>query len=166
MTIVNEDSSVISKWSSKLIDDARVVIYNRNMFIIQATARDFWPASHSIHLSVSQLFQLIFCLTHKYWIRLERFSTSLLQTFLNYGLKNYNNIRSDVNVVKTFFLGGRGLGGDKLDCSFQIFKKAEVAFKIKTLQLIFPLRQFVKGIIFCFFLSRNVHPENWTTDKD
>ncbi len=35
--IVNDDSSIVSKWSSKLIDDARAVIYNRNMFIIQAT---------------------------------------------------------------------------------------------------------------------------------
>ena len=37
MTIVNDDSSVISKWSCKLIDNARVVIYYCNMFIIQAT---------------------------------------------------------------------------------------------------------------------------------
>ncbi len=36
MTIVNDDSSIISKWSSKLIDDARVIIYDRNMFIVQA----------------------------------------------------------------------------------------------------------------------------------
>jgi hypothetical protein len=34
--IIYDDSSVISKQSSKLIDDARVVIYDRNMFIIQA----------------------------------------------------------------------------------------------------------------------------------
>ena len=37
MMIVNDAFSVVSKWSSKLIDDARVVIYDRNMFIIQAT---------------------------------------------------------------------------------------------------------------------------------
>ncbi len=37
ITIVNVDSSVISNWCSKLIDDARVVIYDHNMFIIQAT---------------------------------------------------------------------------------------------------------------------------------
>ena len=36
MTIVNDDSSIVSKWSSKLIDDARVVIYDRDMVIIQA----------------------------------------------------------------------------------------------------------------------------------
>ncbi len=38
VTIVNDDSSVIiSKWSFKLIDNPRVVIYDRNRFIIQAT---------------------------------------------------------------------------------------------------------------------------------
>jgi hypothetical protein len=37
MKIVNDDSSVVSKWSSEQIDVARVVIYDRNMFIIQAT---------------------------------------------------------------------------------------------------------------------------------
>ncbi len=35
--IVNDNSSIISKWSSKRIDDARVIIYDRNMFIIQVT---------------------------------------------------------------------------------------------------------------------------------
>jgi len=35
--IVNDNSGVISKWSFKLIDDTRVIIYDRNMFIIQAT---------------------------------------------------------------------------------------------------------------------------------
>ncbi len=34
--IVNDDFSIFSKWSFKLIDDARVVIYVRDMFIIQA----------------------------------------------------------------------------------------------------------------------------------
>jgi hypothetical protein len=41
ITIVNDDSSVVSKWMlqtvASLIDDARVVIYDRNMFIIDAT---------------------------------------------------------------------------------------------------------------------------------
>jgi hypothetical protein len=35
--IVNDDSSIVSNWSFKLIDDARVIIYDRNRFIIQAT---------------------------------------------------------------------------------------------------------------------------------
>jgi hypothetical protein len=38
ITIINDDSSVISKWLSPLIDDARVVIYDRNVFIIHASA--------------------------------------------------------------------------------------------------------------------------------
>ncbi len=37
VTIVINDSSVISKWSFKLIDDPRVIIYDRHRFIIQAT---------------------------------------------------------------------------------------------------------------------------------
>jgi hypothetical protein len=42
ITVLNDDSSIISNWCSKLwhhllIDDARVVIYDGNMFIIQAT---------------------------------------------------------------------------------------------------------------------------------
>jgi hypothetical protein len=37
MTIVNDDSNVISKLSSKLIDNARGVIYDHHMFIKQAT---------------------------------------------------------------------------------------------------------------------------------
>ncbi len=35
--VVNDDSSVISKWSFKLSDDPRVIIYNRQRFMIQAT---------------------------------------------------------------------------------------------------------------------------------
>jgi hypothetical protein len=37
MTIVNDDYSVVSEQSFLLIDDARGVIYDRRMFIIQAT---------------------------------------------------------------------------------------------------------------------------------
>jgi hypothetical protein len=36
MTIVNDDSSIVSEQSFKFIDDARGVIYDRHMFIIQA----------------------------------------------------------------------------------------------------------------------------------
>jgi hypothetical protein len=42
MRVINDDSSVIIKWSFKLIDTARGVIYNRHMFIVQAT--DLWPS--------------------------------------------------------------------------------------------------------------------------
>ncbi len=37
MTIVNDDSRVINKLESSLNDDARVVIYDRHLFIVQAT---------------------------------------------------------------------------------------------------------------------------------
>jgi hypothetical protein len=37
MTIVNDDSSIVSEQSFQHIDDARGVIYDRRMFIIQAT---------------------------------------------------------------------------------------------------------------------------------
>ncbi len=37
MTIVNEDSRVITKLETSLSDNARVVIYDRHMFIVQAT---------------------------------------------------------------------------------------------------------------------------------
>ncbi len=37
MTIANVDSRVITKLEISLTDDARVVIYDRHMFIVQAT---------------------------------------------------------------------------------------------------------------------------------
>jgi hypothetical protein len=37
MTIVNYDARVINKLEATLTDDARVVIYDRHMFIVQAT---------------------------------------------------------------------------------------------------------------------------------
>jgi hypothetical protein len=37
MTILNDDSRVVNKLENSLTDDARVVIYNRHMFIVQAT---------------------------------------------------------------------------------------------------------------------------------
>jgi len=36
MTIVNDDSRVVNKLEASLTDDARVVIYNRRMLIVQA----------------------------------------------------------------------------------------------------------------------------------
>ncbi len=41
MTIVNDDSRVVKKLETSLTEDARVVIYNRHMFIVQATASNF-----------------------------------------------------------------------------------------------------------------------------
>jgi hypothetical protein len=37
MMIINDDSSVINKLGASLTDDARVVIYDHHMFIVQAT---------------------------------------------------------------------------------------------------------------------------------
>jgi hypothetical protein len=38
MTIVNDDSRVVTMLETSLTDDARVIIYNRHMFVVQATA--------------------------------------------------------------------------------------------------------------------------------
>jgi hypothetical protein len=37
MTLVNDDSRVVNKLEAALTDNARVVIYDRQMFIVQAT---------------------------------------------------------------------------------------------------------------------------------
>ncbi len=37
MMMVNDDSRVINKLEASLTDDARVVIYDRHMFIVEAT---------------------------------------------------------------------------------------------------------------------------------
>jgi hypothetical protein len=47
MTIVNDDSRVVNKLEASLTDNARVVIYDRQMFIIQATGSTV--AEHSTH---------------------------------------------------------------------------------------------------------------------
>jgi hypothetical protein len=39
MTIINDNSRVINKLEASLTDDARVVIYDHHMFIVQATGR-------------------------------------------------------------------------------------------------------------------------------
>jgi hypothetical protein len=40
--IVNDDSSIINKLETSLIDNARVIIYDRHMFIVQATGERIW----------------------------------------------------------------------------------------------------------------------------
>ncbi len=37
MTIINDDSRVITKFETSLTDDARVIIYDCHMFIVQVT---------------------------------------------------------------------------------------------------------------------------------
>ncbi len=39
MTIINDDSRVVNKLEASLTDDARLVIYNGHMFIVQATEK-------------------------------------------------------------------------------------------------------------------------------
>jgi hypothetical protein len=41
MTIVNDDSRVITKFETSLTDDAGVLIYDHHMFIVQATGVTF-----------------------------------------------------------------------------------------------------------------------------
>jgi hypothetical protein len=41
MMIINDDPRVITKLETSLIDGARVVIYDRHMFIVQATGKNF-----------------------------------------------------------------------------------------------------------------------------
>ncbi len=48
MTIVNDDSSIIIKWSFKLIDTARGVTYNRHMFIVQTTDKKSFSSAMSL----------------------------------------------------------------------------------------------------------------------
>jgi len=37
MTIVNDDATVVNNLEASFTDDARVIIYDRHMFIVQAT---------------------------------------------------------------------------------------------------------------------------------
>ena len=37
ITIVNDDTSIVNKLETSLIDDARVIIYDRYMYIVQTT---------------------------------------------------------------------------------------------------------------------------------
>jgi len=37
MSIVNDDACVVNKLEASLADDARVIIYDRHMLIVQAT---------------------------------------------------------------------------------------------------------------------------------
>jgi hypothetical protein len=50
MTIVNDDSSIVNKLEASLTDDARVDIYDRHMFIVQATgASSSWIFSYGLY---------------------------------------------------------------------------------------------------------------------
>ncbi len=53
MMIINDDSRAINKLEASLIDDARVVIYNRHIFIVQATGVGLQYFSYMIMMLVS-----------------------------------------------------------------------------------------------------------------
>jgi hypothetical protein len=53
MMIINDDSRVIAKLETSLTDSARVVIYDRHMFIVQATGKNF-----------NGFFELVFTILH------------------------------------------------------------------------------------------------------
>jgi hypothetical protein len=52
MTIVNDDSTVVNKLEASLTDDARVIIYDCHMFIVQATGAvfTFFPFLHNFQM--------------------------------------------------------------------------------------------------------------------
>ncbi len=47
MMIVNDNSRVVNKLQASLTDDARVVIYDRHMFIVQAPGleKSYWASN-------------------------------------------------------------------------------------------------------------------------
>ena len=49
MTIINDDSNVVNKLEASLTDDDRVVIYDRQRFILQATGGQSDKASRGKH---------------------------------------------------------------------------------------------------------------------
>ncbi len=46
MMIVNDDSRIVNKLETSPTDDARVVIYDHHMFIVQATGDKNWQLIH------------------------------------------------------------------------------------------------------------------------
>ena len=53
MMIVNDNSRVINKVEAWLTDDTRVVIYDRHMFIVQATGVSVWK-KFKVNLQMNQ----------------------------------------------------------------------------------------------------------------
>jgi hypothetical protein len=66
MMIINDDSSVVIKWSFKLIDVARCITYDHHMFIVQATEMSWFDKLSSLllksgnYLKWSCLYDLVF----------------------------------------------------------------------------------------------------------
>ncbi len=55
MTIVNDNSGVINKLEASLTDDARLIIYDCQMFIVQATDAREVQALHSTQSLTKEL---------------------------------------------------------------------------------------------------------------
>jgi hypothetical protein len=55
IAIVNYDSSMVKKFGASLTDDARVIIYDRHLFIVQATGVNVIKMSSSLTLQQNTL---------------------------------------------------------------------------------------------------------------
>jgi hypothetical protein len=62
ITIVNDNSGIVNKFETSLTDDARVIIYNRNMFIVQAT--DLFIKIITNHRWITKYY---LCSLHMHW---------------------------------------------------------------------------------------------------
>jgi hypothetical protein len=56
--IINDDSSIVNKLETLLIDDTRVVIYDCHIFIVQATRQKFKKISSSLWTTDNKLVRL------------------------------------------------------------------------------------------------------------
>jgi hypothetical protein len=58
MMIVNDDSRVVNKFEASLTDNARVIIYDCHMFIVQATGVLFFSQGKLIWIARLQIAKL------------------------------------------------------------------------------------------------------------
>ncbi len=56
--IINDDSNIVSELGASLTDDARVIIYDRHMFIVQATILEIQTTSYDHYLGRGVLTQI------------------------------------------------------------------------------------------------------------
>jgi hypothetical protein len=64
MAIVNDDSRVATKLETSLTDDARVVIYDRHMFIVHTTGKHSYVTGMTSTQKVNKTKELTFLLTN------------------------------------------------------------------------------------------------------
>jgi hypothetical protein len=65
MTIVNDDPRVVKKLEASLSDGARVVIYDRHMFIVQATVL---PGHKACFYKFLEYLHLCYKFESKFWL--------------------------------------------------------------------------------------------------